>query len=80
MLKDLVEYIVKELVGYPDQVVVVQKKDLQTTVVEIQVNEADRGRIIGREGKTIKAIRALLGTIEPDGQKVAIEIVKQQNN
>lgn len=76
MLKDLIEFIVKELVGYPDQVVIVEKQDNQTVLFEIQVNEGDRGRLIGKEGKTIKAVRALVGAIEPDGQKVAIEIVK----
>jgi len=76
MLKDLIEFIVKELVGYPDQVVVVEKQENQSVLFEIQVNDGDRGRLIGKEGKTIKAIRALIGVMEPAGQKVAIEIVK----
>jgi predicted RNA-binding protein YlqC (UPF0109 family) len=76
MLKDLIEFIVKELVGSPDQVVIVEKQENQSVLFEIQVNEADRGRLIGKEGKTIKAVRALIGVIEPDGQRVAIEIVK----
>jgi uncharacterized protein len=76
MLKKLIEFIVKELVGYPDQVIVVEKQENQSVLFEIQVNEGDRGRLIGKEGKTIKAIRALVGVMEPDGQRVAIEIVK----
>ena len=80
MLKELIEFIVKELVGYPDQVVIVEKQENQAVLFEIQINEDDRGRLIGKEGKTIKAVRALIGVIEPTGQKVAIEIVKSTGN
>jgi len=80
MLKDLIEFIVKELVGYPEQVVIVEKQENHAVLFEIQVNESDRGRLIGKEGKTIKAIRALVAVTEPDGQKVAIEIVKPRDN
>jgi len=80
MLKELIEFIVKELVGYPDQVVIVEKQENQAVLFEIQINEDDRGRLIGKEGKTIKAIRALIGVLEPAGQKVAIEIVKSAGN
>jgi uncharacterized protein len=80
MLKELIEFIVKELVGYPDQVVIVEKQENQAVLFEIQINEDDRGRLIGKEGKTIKAVRALISVIEPAGHKVAIEIVKSTGN
>jgi predicted RNA-binding protein YlqC (UPF0109 family) len=80
MLKDLIEFIIKELVSYPDQVIVVEKQENQALIFEVQINEDDRGRLIGKEGKTIKAVRALITAVESEHQKVSIEIVKPQNH
>jgi len=55
----LVEYIVKALVDYPEQVVVTETKGISTTVLELGVHEADIGKVIGKKGVTITALRKI---------------------
>jgi len=57
----LIEKIAKALVDSPDQVIVDQYEDGGETVVELEVAETDLGKIIGRHGRTAKALRTLLG-------------------
>jgi uncharacterized protein len=60
-MKDLVESIAKALVDYPDQVVVNAVEGEQVTVLELRVHPDDLGKVIGRQGRTAKSIRTLLG-------------------
>jgi uncharacterized protein len=60
-MKDLVEAIAKALVDYPDQVVVNAVEGEQVTVLELRVHPDDLGKVIGRQGRTAKSIRTLLG-------------------
>lgn len=60
-MKDLVEAIAKALVDNPDQVQVRAVEGEQVTVLEIRVHPSDLGKVIGRQGRTAKAIRTLLG-------------------
>ena len=59
-MKEAVERIVKSLVGEPDAVKVVENADGKNVRVEVRVADTDMGRIIGREGRTVKAIRSIL--------------------
>jgi predicted RNA-binding protein YlqC (UPF0109 family) len=61
-MRDVVEMIVKRLVGDADAVEVsaVERGDGKTTVIEVRVAEGDVGKVIGRQGRTVKAIRSLL--------------------
>lgn len=59
-MKEAVEMVVKALVGDPDAVDVSQRQDGKVLRIELRVADADMGRIIGREGRTVKAIRSLL--------------------
>jgi Predicted RNA-binding protein (contains KH domain) len=61
-MKEAVEKLIKALVGKPDAVEVSEKPgdSKNTTVIVVRVGESDMGRLIGREGRTIKAIRSLL--------------------
>lgn len=76
MLKDLVEHVVKEIVGYPEEVQVEESALDAGFLFKIKINDADRGRLIGKDGKTIKAIGALVRAIAPEGKKVIVEIVQ----
>ncbi|MEJ7624022.1 MAG: KH domain-containing protein [Pyrinomonadaceae bacterium] len=59
-MKAAVEKIISSLVGEPDAVEVDETADGKTVRIEVRVAENDMGRIIGREGRTVKAIRSLL--------------------
>jgi predicted RNA-binding protein YlqC (UPF0109 family) len=60
-MKELVEHIAKALVDHPDDVKVDTVDGPQTTVVELRVHPEDLGKVIGRQGRTAKAMRTLLG-------------------
>ncbi len=59
-MKEAVERIVKSLVGEPDAVEVAENADGKTVRIEVRVADTDMGRVIGREGRTVKAIRSIL--------------------
>jgi len=59
-MKEAVEKIIKALVGEPDAVEVAESSDGKNVRIEIRVAESDMGRVIGREGRTVKAIRSIL--------------------
>jgi predicted RNA-binding protein YlqC (UPF0109 family) len=59
-LKDLVEYMVKALVDFPDQVDVKEVVGEQTTVVELKVAKQDLGKVIGKQGRTARSMRTIL--------------------
>lgn len=60
-MKELVEAIAKALVDHPDEVQVKPVEGSQVTVLELRVHPEDLGKVIGRQGRTAKAIRTLLG-------------------
>jgi predicted RNA-binding protein YlqC (UPF0109 family) len=60
-VKELVEAIAKALVDNPDQVQVRAVEGEQVTVLELRVHPTDLGKVIGRQGRTAKSIRTILG-------------------
>ncbi|RPI22353.1 MAG: KH domain-containing protein [Acidobacteria bacterium] len=60
-MKELIEMIAKALVDNPDQVSVTEVEGEQTTVLELRVAQTDLGKVIGKQGRTARAIRTLLG-------------------
>lgn len=59
-LVSLIEYIVKALVDYPDQVKVNAVRGEQTTVIELNVAKDDLGKVIGKQGRTAQSLRTVL--------------------
>ncbi len=60
-MKELVEMIAKALVDSPDEVIVMEVVGEQTTVLELKVAQSDLGKVIGKQGRTARSIRTLLG-------------------
>jgi len=76
-LKGLLEYIVKSLVENGDQVSVSTSEREGGLVFELRVSEPDRGRVIGKQGKTIKSIRKLLSAAASGYERrVVLELVE----
>jgi predicted RNA-binding protein YlqC (UPF0109 family) len=59
-LKDLIDYVSKALVDMPEAVSVSEIVGEQTTVIELKVDKTDLGKVIGKQGKTAKALRTIL--------------------
>ena len=78
MMRDAVELIVKHLVREAESVDVREvERDRSTSVIEIRVAQPDVGKIIGRQGRTVKAIRSLLHAAgEKQRKRYILEIVE----
>ena len=59
-MKELVEVIAKALVDDPESVVVNEREEKKTTVLEVRVAESDMGKVIGKQGRIAKAIRSVV--------------------
>jgi predicted RNA-binding protein YlqC (UPF0109 family) len=68
-MKELLEEIAKALVDNPDDVHVTEVQGEQTTVLELRVKTEDLGKVIGRQGRTARAIRTLLSAAGMKVQK-----------
>lgn len=76
-MKELIEFIAKALVDNPDEVRINVLEGSQATVLELNVAKADLGKIIGKQGRTAKAIRTILGAASAKEKKRAVlEIVE----
>ena len=74
---DLVKYIAVNLVDKPDQVQVEVKEGETSTVIELRVAPEDMGKVIGKQGRTARAIRTLLGAVSAKAKKrVVLEILE----
>ncbi len=77
MFKDLIEYVVRALVDNPDQVVVREVTGEKVVIIELTVTEEDLGKIIGRYGRTLRAIRTVLYTAGlRANKKVILELIE----
>ena len=76
-MKEFLEFIVRQLVEFPDEVMLSEIPSGKFTIFRLQLRQTDVGRIIGRNGQTIQAIRALLSSAAArHGQKATLEIVE----
>ncbi len=77
-MKEFVEYIAKHLVDNPDDVKVTQIDSEKTTIYELSVADGDLGKIIGKSGRTAKAIRTLLTatSAKMGGKRSILEIIE----
>ena len=76
-MKELVEYIAKALVDKPDQVQVTEIEGEQTSVIELKVAKEDLGKVIGKQGRTARAIRTLLSAASTKiGKRAVLEIIE----
>ncbi len=76
MYKELVESAVKRLVEKTESVSVVIRQEQDKELLEISVDPQDRGRVIGKEGQTIRAIRMMVSALIPRGKEIQIIIVE----
>ena len=74
-MKELALFVVRKLVDKPEAVSVTESRDGDVDVLKLVVDDADKGKVIGKQGKVIKAIRAVVGAAAAKaGRHVAVEI------
>ena len=75
-MKELLTYIVQNLVENPDEVSVTEREANGETVFEVRVADGDMGKVIGRQGRIGKEIRILMKAVaQRKGKKVSVEIM-----
>ncbi len=75
-MEEFLEFVIKGLVDFLDEIVIVKHEVDQRVLFNIQVNPEDVGKIIGKHGQTIGAIRAVLSAgAALHGLKVAVELI-----
>lgn len=76
-MKELVEFIAKALVDYPDQVNVQQVEGERSIILELRVAPEDMGKVIGKQGRIAKAIRTVVNAAAvKDNKRVMVEIIE----
>jgi hypothetical protein len=77
VLKELVEYLARALVDNPDEVSVEAVEDEKTTTLRLKVAPADLGRVIGKQGRTARAMRTVLhATAAKARRRAVLEILE----
>ena len=74
-MKALVEVITKSLVDHPEEVVITEKIEGKAIVLEVKVADSDMGKVIGKQGRIAKAIRAVVkAAAAKEDKKVIVDI------
>ncbi|EPP34426.1 KH domain protein [Chlamydia ibidis] len=78
-MKDFLTYIIQNLVDHPEEVRIKEVQGTHTIIYELAVAKTDIGKVIGKEGRTIKAIRTLLVSVASrNNVKVSLEILEDR--
>lgn len=78
-MKDLVEHVARALVSHPESVQVNEIEGETASVLELKVAPDDLGRVIGKEGRTAKALRTILNAVASRAERrVILEIVEDK--
>jgi predicted RNA-binding protein YlqC (UPF0109 family) len=76
-MKDLIKYIAQALVDNPDEVSVAEVEGNQTSVLELKVAKEDLGKVIGKQGRTARAMRTILSAASAKVKKrTVLEILE----
>ena len=75
-MKELLTYMIQNLVDHPDEVSVTERETSGETVFEVRVADGDMGKVIGRQGRIIKEVRVLMKAVaQRKGKKVSVEVL-----
>ena len=80
-MKAFVEFVVKALVDHPEEVDIRQVDGERTVVFELRLNQTDIGKVIGKSGRTITAIRSLLtSAAAKNGKRAMLEVIEPEGS
>ena len=76
-MKDLVQFIASRLVDRPEDITIDLQEDEENVTIELRVAQDDLGKVIGKQGRAARAMRAVLSAVETDGNKrIRLEIAE----
>ncbi len=76
-MKDLVQFIASRLVDRPEDITIDLQEDEENVTIELRVAQDDLGKVIGKQGRTARAMRSVLAAAETDGNKrIRLEIAE----
>ena len=76
-MKEMLEYIVRHLVDHPDEIRITEVDGEKTAIYELRCHSEDIGKVIGKNGKTVGAIRLILSTVAArKGRRAMLEVVE----
>ena len=76
MLKDLLKFMVERLVDYPEAILIAERKREGLTILELAVSREDLGRVIGKNGRTVGAMRTILSAAaQSRDERVTLEVM-----
>jgi uncharacterized protein len=76
-MREFLEFVIRQLVDFPDEAIITEVPAGRTIMFRLRLRQSDVGRIIGRNGQTIQAIRALLSSAASrHGQRATLEIIE----
>ncbi|MEK6648016.1 MAG: RNA-binding protein [Actinomycetota bacterium] len=74
MIEEALEHLVKGIVDHPEDVIIKEKTHRRGTTLEVRVNPEDIGKVIGRNGRTAKALRTVVSALA--GRSVRVDLVE----
>ncbi len=78
-MKDLIMHLAKELVDKPEEVVVTEIEGQQSSVIQLKVAKEDMGKIIGKKGKNVQAMRTILAAAAvKTGKRYVLELMEDE--
>lgn len=76
-MKELIEFIASKLVDHPEKIAVTLQEDGENLTIELRVAQEDLGKVIGKQGRTARAMRAVLAaSLTGDNKRARLEIVE----
>ena len=76
-MKEFLEFVIRQLIEFPDEMILTESANGRNIVFRLAMRQSDVGRIIGRNGQTIQAIRALLASSAArHDQRATLEIIE----
>ena len=76
-MRDVVSYLARALVDEPDRVTVEELRGARGVTYEVRAAPDDVGKLIGRGGRTVKALRKVIKAVAPAGRRVEVEVLAE---
>jgi uncharacterized protein len=76
-MERFIDFVIRHLVEFPDEVVIVKEEDAKRTIFRLQMRKSDIGKVVGKHGQTIASIRNLLdAAAAKHGGRATVEIIE----